>query len=154
MIRTAPIAGIAVMLVAICAAREAGAGLMESATISPVCHGGSSELASAGDPTITGATMTGAAESTADRPTERQSAERKSSDDADLKLLATQPAQGGAGATGSATSVAGGSAPAAMISFAGSPTRPEPTGVCVEFENSDLPAPPASDLLRPPKRDV
>jgi len=144
-----------VLLFATCAAREACAGLMASATFSPACPGWrSGQGAISGEATAGERTMTGAAESSSERRTDHESAERESTDRADLKLLAAQPAQGGAGATGSATSVTGGFAPAAMISLTGLPSPPEPTGVCVELKNSDLPAPPAAEMLRPPRRDV
>ncbi len=68
-----------------------------------------------------------------------------------LSRLAAQPAQGGAGATGSATSVTGDSGPVAILSPVIVPASAEPAGFCTDLENSQLPAPPASDLLRPPR---
>jgi hypothetical protein len=132
MIRKTPIAGLAVLLVAAFATSDACAGLMTlDATKSP----------SEG--------MTAAVAPMGERPNDRESP-----DDADLKLLTTQPAQGGAGATGSATSITSSSAPAAMTALCSLPMPPEPSGYCIELKNSDLPSPPTSDLLRPPKRDV
>jgi hypothetical protein len=68
-----------------------------------------------------------------------------------LSRLAAQPAQSGAGATGSATSVMGSFGPVAMLSPVIVPASAEPAGFCVDLENSQLPAPPTSDLLRPPR---
>jgi hypothetical protein len=132
MIRKAPIAGFAVLLVAAFATSDACAGLMTLDVAKSASEGLTATAAPMG---------------------ERQN-DHESPDDADLKLLATQPAQGGGGATGSANSITNSSAPAAIVALCGLPTCPEPSGYCIELKNSDLPSPPASDLLRPPKRDA
>lgn len=127
MIKPASIAALAVLLLAICAVGEARAGLMAANDLP--CS---------------------SIEGMAAAPAENHQQPSESPGDTDSKLLANQPAHG-AGATGPATSFSGGTAPAAVCTAAIFETTLQPLGFCVELENSQLPSPPASELLRPPR---
>ncbi|HVX09706.1 MAG TPA: hypothetical protein VHC22_00755 [Pirellulales bacterium] len=131
-----PIAGVALLLLMAAVPSVARGGLMASDAIFPA---DGVDVADTGPADA----MTAA--------TRETSHDSESPIEATLKRVAAQPAQNGAGATGSGTTVASGGTPVAILAPARLPRAVEPVGFCIELKNSQLPLPPTADLLRPPR---